>query len=104
MKKENKKEEALTLENCPEIMDGEQVAKIFHISSRTVFDLAMSGQLESFKIGRCRKYTKRAIYRYVYELTGDEAYNLDKKKEEASVYRDFPAEANRSSSGFEASL
>lgn len=53
MKKENKKEE-LTLENCPEILDGEQVAKIFHISSRTVFELAMSGQIDSFKIGRCR--------------------------------------------------
>lgn len=103
MKKENKKEEALTLENCPEIMDGEEVAKIFHISSRTVFDLAMSGQLESFKIGRCRKYTKRALYRYVYELTGDEAYNPD-RKEEKEALNAFPSQIQKSSSGFEASL
>jgi len=103
MKKENKKEEALTLENCPEIMDGEEVAKIFHISSRTVFDLAMSGQLESFKIGRCRKYTKRALYRYVYELTGDEAYNPD-RKEEKEALNAFTSQIQKSASGFEASL
>ena len=103
MKKENKKEEALTLENCPEIMDGEEVAKIFHISSRTVFDLAMSGQLESFKIGRCRKYTKRALYRYVYELTGDEAYNPD-RKEGKEALNAFPSQIQKSANGFEASL
>ena len=103
MKKENKKEE-LTLENCPEILDGEQVAKIFHISSRTVFELAMSGQIDSFKIGRCRKYTKRALYRYIYELTGDEAYNLDRKEENQSLSTALPSQIQKSNSGFEATV
>lgn len=75
---EVKEEKKISLENCPEIMDAEQVAEIFHVSTRTIYALTKSGDINSFAIGKLRRYTKRSVFRYVYELTGDERYNLGK--------------------------
>ncbi len=73
-----KEEKMISLENCPEIMNAEEVAKIFHISPRTVYALTKSGDIHSFSIGKLKRYTKKSVFRYVYELTGDERYNLGK--------------------------
>lgn len=43
----DKEEKMISLENCPEIMNAEEVARIFHISLRTVYALTKSGDINS---------------------------------------------------------
>ena len=74
IQKENK--EKLTFENCPDVMDGKEVAELLHVSTKTINRLAMTNEIDSFLIGTARRYTRRSIFKFIYERTGDEQFNV----------------------------
>ena len=74
IQKENK--EKLTFENCPDVMDGKEVAELLHVSTKTINRLAMTNEIDSFLIGTARRYTRRSIFKFIYERTGDEQFSV----------------------------
>ncbi len=76
--KNNQKEvkEKLTFENCPDVMDGKEVAELLHVSPKTINRLAVSNEIGSFMIGTARRFTRRCIFKFIYERTGDEQFNV----------------------------
>ncbi len=74
IKKEKK--ERLTFENCPDVMDGKEIAELLHISPKTVNRMAATEEIGSFTIGRARRFTRRSLFKFLYERTGDEQFNV----------------------------
>jgi len=68
IQKENK--EKLTFENCPDVMDGKEVAELLHVSTKTISRLATANEIDSFLIGTARRYTRRSLFKFIYERTG----------------------------------
>lgn len=66
----------LTFENCPDVMDGKEVAELLHVSTKTISRLANENEIDSFLIGTARRFTRRSIFKFIYERTGDEQFNV----------------------------
>lgn len=49
----------------------EEVAHVLHISRRKMYALMQSGEIESVKIGRCRRISRSALDRFVAKLTDE---------------------------------
>ena len=99
IQKENK--EKLTFENCPDVMDGKEVAELLHVSPKTINRLAVTNEIDSFLIGTARRFTRRSLFKFIYERTGDEQFNVkDFKTGDLSfIHNDLP-----SHNDYEASL
>lgn len=57
-------------------MDGKEIADLLHISPKTVNRMATTNEIGSFTIGRARRFTRRSLFKFLYERTGDEQFNV----------------------------
>ena len=48
-----------------EILKAEDVARMLHLGKNTVYQMAKSGQLESYRVGRKLRFTREAVEAYV---------------------------------------
>lgn len=99
----NEKKEKLTFDNCPEILNTIQVAELLTISDRMVNKLVASDRIKSFRIGRCRRFTKGQVKEFVFNMTDDVNFmGGDDENQGASIKNDIPmypyqAESKKSS-------
>lgn len=68
----------LTFENAPDIMDKFEVAKLLHVSPQTIYNLSNKKNLQCIYILGARRFTKRSVYKFIYDQTKDEMFNPDK--------------------------
>ena len=67
----------LTFENAPDIMDKFEVAKLLHVSPQTIYNLSNRNNLQCIYILGARRFTKRSVYKFIYDQTKDEMFNPD---------------------------
>ncbi|MCI1734249.1 MAG: helix-turn-helix domain-containing protein [Bacilli bacterium] len=87
----NEKKEKLTFDNCPEILNIVQVAELLTISDRMVNKLVASDKIKSFRIGRCRRFTKGQVKEFVFNMTDDVNFmGLDDESKGNTPKNDIP--------------
>jgi excisionase family DNA binding protein len=56
----------------PVLLTPEQVARLLQLGRTKVFELIISGQIESVKIGKCRRIPPDAVHAYAARLRAEQ--------------------------------